>query len=442
MQCPICFSELGIWTDDPILTIPSLSSPQYEGTTYINSIHITELQNNRNTIEAQLGLSLTSWTVINNINIFQVIKQCVLELRTSTEAILNKQGISKYTYFNYDKNGNYMGTTQTDWNDIDLTGKYIKAIHIEDLRHEALRVEAPAILIVHCHNPEGKEINSIVHDYWCDIYDGETFFAHGAKNAAEHNYPRPISAGAHNINVRFNGMTLEQNITLTPGETRILTFTFTRTEITDLFSRSTSGFNSEEITVPAGGGNIYTYTPPLFGNIAAGVASSAGAAWGVPVGKTAIIQLDLSVEGVMTDTSTYFHIMSIVKAICDVPVLQSLEACLSTYLYEGAYNGLSMFSCSIPIESFDAWFLQPGGWDGHLITSGGDYYSLSGGAAWGMILTATNNYVYLTRRVNYGMLNEHKIEDSNKITIDISTSISHLKRYFSNVPYDIVGDAV
>lgn len=94
-------------------------------------------------------------------------------------------------------------------------------------------------IIVHCHNPEGKEINSIstaiVDPIWwwqvdAEIYDGDIHIGGGAYRIEDHNRPIPIDPGSHTIKAVFNGMTLQQDIDISEGETKILTFTFERTE--------------------------------------------------------------------------------------------------------------------------------------------------------------------------------------------------------------------
>jgi hypothetical protein len=148
--CPICFSDLGTpsyadfqWTDDPIFTTPTLSTAQYVGFTRMKAQHIKELQQNRNQLETNLGLTLTVFTPMDVSNLFQNWDKYILELRQSTEALLTAVGMTKETYFNYDKNGTDMnpGNHQLDWIDVvDLTNHNLchfqsKGRHIEDLRH-------------------------------------------------------------------------------------------------------------------------------------------------------------------------------------------------------------------------------------------------------------------------------------------------------------------
>jgi len=91
-----------------------------------------------------------------------------------------------------------------------------------------------AKIIVHCHNPEGKEIASIkgMDSESVQIYDGNILIGYGAYNSETHNKPIEVSAGtqARTIRAVFNGMTKEQTITLNLSETKELTFTFERTE--------------------------------------------------------------------------------------------------------------------------------------------------------------------------------------------------------------------
>ncbi|MDD5531054.1 MAG: hypothetical protein PHX21_13635, partial [bacterium] len=86
-------------------------------------------------------------------------------------------------------------------------------------------------IIVHCHNPEGREIASIQGmNGMVIIFDGDTVIGYGANNSETHNKPITISSGTHTIKATFNGMTKEETITLNPNETRTITFTFDRTE--------------------------------------------------------------------------------------------------------------------------------------------------------------------------------------------------------------------
>ncbi|MDD5465938.1 MAG: hypothetical protein PHP73_06325 [Candidatus Omnitrophica bacterium] len=93
--------------------------------------------------------------------------------------------------------------------------------------------QSSANIIVHCHNPEGKEIGSIkgLGQGSVGIYDGDVLIGSGAYDAATHGKPISIPSGNHTIKAKFNGMVLEQNIDVIGETTQELTFTFTRTSI-------------------------------------------------------------------------------------------------------------------------------------------------------------------------------------------------------------------
>ncbi|MDD5595088.1 MAG: hypothetical protein PHY94_02465 [Candidatus Omnitrophica bacterium] len=119
-----------------------------------------------------------------------------------------------------------------------------------------------AYIIVHCHNPEGYEINSIqgVMSSTCRsvIYDGNISLGLGAYNNQTHNQPILVSKGSHLIKAVFNGITKEETIDLKPNETKTIVFTFERTDfdISSLFSIN----KSVEINDP---GIAYLYAPTI-----------------------------------------------------------------------------------------------------------------------------------------------------------------------------------
>lgn len=147
-KCPICFSEEGEWTDDPILTTPApsivgITYDDYKGFTRMKAQHIKELQDNRIQIETDLGITpLTEFSVIDTDNFYQNIEKYIYELRISTEKILDAVGMTKEKYFNFDKDDVDMrpGNHQLDWTNIpfpttELRSFQSRAAHIEDLRH-------------------------------------------------------------------------------------------------------------------------------------------------------------------------------------------------------------------------------------------------------------------------------------------------------------------
>ncbi|MFH1230130.1 MAG: DUF6531 domain-containing protein, partial [Planctomycetota bacterium] len=90
-----------------------------------------------------------------------------------------------------------------------------------------------AYLIVHCHNPEGKEIASVqgMQSNCVRIYNDDAQIGSGVSTVNGHNKPITISAGQHTIKAEFNGMTKQETVTLTPDETKTVTFTFEREEV-------------------------------------------------------------------------------------------------------------------------------------------------------------------------------------------------------------------
>lgn len=94
-----------------------------------------------------------------------------------------------------------------------------------------------ASIIVHCHNPEGKEIASIqgVSQNAVQIYDNDNFIGYGAYNNETHNKPIEVSAESHTVKVKFNGMIREQIVTPDINNTTEVIFTFDRADF-DLLS--------------------------------------------------------------------------------------------------------------------------------------------------------------------------------------------------------------
>ncbi len=101
-------------------------------------------------------------------------------------------------------------------------------------------VIASTNIVVHAHNPEGKEIASILGmDTICrsgncvEIYDGANLIGYGANSVQAHNKPIALASGSHIVKVKFNGMTQEQTLNLEPNATKMLTFTFSRAQSHD-----------------------------------------------------------------------------------------------------------------------------------------------------------------------------------------------------------------
>ena len=136
-NCPICGRHINEFSNDPLLATPSLSTDEFKGFTQLIRTHIEELQTERHQQEIDNGITpLTVFSPINNSGFFQNIKQYILELRSSTQKILDATGMSLHDFLSTDEDGNPM-TSKDDWTDSNLEEiKYqCKAIHIEDLRH-------------------------------------------------------------------------------------------------------------------------------------------------------------------------------------------------------------------------------------------------------------------------------------------------------------------
>lgn len=220
--CPYCFSELGTWVSDPILTTPSAISG-YEGFTIIKPhLHITEIQEHITELEEETELTPTIFTPCT----WKLLGVHIREIRTAIERLLGFYESDKDTYFNYDAEGNDMrsGDHQLDWaEEIVDDQTIIRASHIEELRHP-IPVPTTVAVIIHCHNPEGKEINSIEYGQVggqpllgdtsskVAIYDNDVLIGYGAKNSIQHNQIYNIIIG-HTIKAVFNGITKQQIVT-------------------------------------------------------------------------------------------------------------------------------------------------------------------------------------------------------------------------------------
>lgn len=119
--CPKCFSKIGEWIDDPVLTPEGLSGEEYKGITIPNASHIEELQNYYGALEINISSEyITEWAIIENQN-FRHFH--IEQLRISIENILAELNLTLIDYFKYDKYGNETGSTQTEWTDVNRINK-------------------------------------------------------------------------------------------------------------------------------------------------------------------------------------------------------------------------------------------------------------------------------------------------------------------------------
>lgn len=154
---------LPFWSDDPVFTPLGLSGDDYKGITIPKSIHITELQGYYTELEETIlsEENRTEFLIVDSKNILKHIN--IEQLRISIENLLFEQSLTLEDYFKYDRQGNEIETTQTDWTDVNRINKVdlpvkgeegyldygyiagdtvpllptpvlIRAIHIEELR--------------------------------------------------------------------------------------------------------------------------------------------------------------------------------------------------------------------------------------------------------------------------------------------------------------------
>lgn len=160
-KCPYCYRPLSAWKKNPILVpngskykwsdsthlvlVPNEEDRIYKGIYQVGEDEIIELQDKLKELEEE-NLDegeRTEFSPINTSGKFQITGKHIKEMRDSVEKLLDKMGLEKKDYFNYDEDGNHIIHPKGDkleWTDpiteaTDLTKFQIKAIHIEDLRH-------------------------------------------------------------------------------------------------------------------------------------------------------------------------------------------------------------------------------------------------------------------------------------------------------------------
>lgn len=173
------------WSDDPVFTGRGLNgSPYGEKSTRVRKKHIKEIQETRTAQEIDAGVTATDFSDIDLDK--HISRRHFIELRESTEKILNASGVTLEDYFKQDDGGNEQSqnpnivraggnSPQTEWVDVErgeqyvskegsLKGEFtlpdattaqsptlpkrthIRAVHIEDLRHP-ISVGIKALLI-------------------------------------------------------------------------------------------------------------------------------------------------------------------------------------------------------------------------------------------------------------------------------------------------------
>ena len=208
--CPTCHSEIGNnsttpsgreqgaegtdadgnpiprWSDDPLLTPAALNGSLYQGFDRIRGRHIKELQEKRKQQETEIGISPpTEFSDIDEDS--HVTRRHIIELRESTEKLLNAAGLTLEDYFKQNEAGDELPQNpaleqrgaddpQTEWIDVERGAPYvnttggtvttfvlpdatvvpsptlpkrtkIRAVHIEDLRHPLNLFTVPALVV-------------------------------------------------------------------------------------------------------------------------------------------------------------------------------------------------------------------------------------------------------------------------------------------------------
>lgn len=127
-----------------------------------------------------------------------------------------------------------------------------------------------AYIIVHCHNPEGKEIASItgVNPDNVKISINDEFIDYVPYNLATHGIPIELNSGNNTISVDFNGIHIDdKEVFLSIGQIQELIFTLDRTEYIFNYNDSKEIEKHWEWHNAPGGGHyqdsVCTYPPSL-----------------------------------------------------------------------------------------------------------------------------------------------------------------------------------
>ena len=133
-KCPICYNDVGTYTDDPMKT-PLHFNDSLRGICMQRERHITEIQDRINEYEAQFGVnSLTTWTPTEKGK-YPYRGKHINEIREAIEGVLVKIGVSLSDFLSQDENGN-LTLGITDWLDGHrlLEKQIVRAMHVEEIR--------------------------------------------------------------------------------------------------------------------------------------------------------------------------------------------------------------------------------------------------------------------------------------------------------------------
>ena len=142
-DCPMCNSEEGKYTDDPLKT-PLHPIPEHRGSTMIRDRHITEIRENINSLELDYGVTETVWTPLTaTLGRTKIIN----EMREALEAVIIAAGSTLEAFLSAGPGGTVLDPPITNWLDGTsgvsgysgagnklLEGSLVRAQHLEQLR--------------------------------------------------------------------------------------------------------------------------------------------------------------------------------------------------------------------------------------------------------------------------------------------------------------------
>lgn len=204
-----------------------------------------------------------------------------------------------------------------------------------------------AYIIVHAFNPESREIASL--GYGVEVYNGDVYIG-----SADGVSLIPIPSGHHTINVKFNGMTLTQEVDLVGSETPVeLTFNFSRTEFA--FADFINGMGID-YSASIGGTLMVAYPDPFRAEdenntSGAGVVRATLERYGF-IGGPAYYGYSADIVAKATSTS-----MQLSGNVFGAVTPNGLEVRYSSYAQAGFSD--APVPCSVPSRSdFTAWYIQ------------------------------------------------------------------------------------
>ena len=295
--------------------------------------------------------------------------------------------------------------------------------------HAAVRAQQNAYIVVHAVNPEGVEIASIegMSQNSVEIYDGNTLIGYGAYNAETHNQAIQISSGSHTIKVKFNGITMEQNINLSEGETQVLTFTFRRAgfDMQSMVSFSAETYSDIPIPIPPYNQAFHCFAPDF------------------PMSASSFLDMIPSANHLVGMSVHGMASVSPSSSICTVIANASIEGPQEHgyYLSAGAQIPKKAINW-IAHTDFTNWFVQD------YPTPRTEFYLVDTVANISTIISPSPSVISANTHYNYIYLPafvEGEIKSSNRnlnITETTTRPLYAENLKISSVPYDLTGTGV